>query len=1001
MSVEIQLTSGPDLWPQLGSPTGEAVSISGLQGNDTITGTSFSDEILGNEGNDVLSNGQGNDTIFGGQGDDTIAVALGNNLLFGNLGEDSILLGTGSDTVFAGRDNDIVRATTGNSFIYGNLGNDSLVAGSGNDYIHGGQDEDTIVANGGGTDSLIGGLGNDFLVFATNTTSNGSSYDGSDGLDNLLVNGNNDFSGTSLSSLEVFDIGASAVAIFSQSNLTQAQVTNINGSGSIQAAPDPANPNRVITLNLAGITVAGTIVIRDSAGNVVGGGGGTDNPSDPDKLRPIQGSLTVQQDDLSLNGRIDAPLVTGVGDVFTVPSLQSGDRVRGLGESDVLTARIGSNNSLTLVPPILPQVVDVETINFTPERLGSLAGAQGTSTQPFLYDASQTTGTTKFVSSDNTGVLRIRGIRNNAEVILRNASTGLQTTFASNVSGVATIRLQNVRAADNYLSVEPQAGAGFSTWNIYSEPNEGQTGVTNELGAVISRVNGGTPQTSGGTALRTVNITGQESLTLNTVTTNGGIGFATLPQEVLTINAGGTLKADGTPDLTVFEGDLTIEQVPDSDLSFTGGKGDDDINFGTTLNDKDILNGGEGTDTVSAQFNNTLTSTLKIASFENFVITNTANVTLPMNDVTGLETITFTSTPNITQTQITGITVLPSVIFTGNGGLTNQQIDALSINGTGADDTLKVEFNNGGVAVSGGSSFQAEGIKVESVENIDITVKDANIQFRNDIGISPYQIDGDNSLRSVKFTSVGNVTGVTGASNLLRISVTPLPGVNALDGITTVDASAVEGQFRGISSALARGARVTLGKGNSIFDATGSANDISGAAGTTGVTIIGQGGDDQITGTFTSGGNGGNDVITGAGGADILTGNGGNDRFVYNSLLDSLLNTRDEITDFTPGANADTIRVPQNIRLDLGVFGLGAGQSRFITSPTASNFSAVLGSLEANRVAVINDPFNTYVVFNDGNVGFSAGSDSVIQLSGVDANLATGNTSSLINTNFV
>jgi hypothetical protein len=1020
MTIQITLTTGPDLWPQPGDPTGESVEITALEGNDTVTGTSFSDLILGNQGNDSLEGGAGDDIIYGGQDDDTIRGTLGNNLLLGNLGNDIIFTGSGNDTVYGGQDNDTITATSGNNFIYGNLGNDSIIAGSGDDYIHGGQNDDTIVASVGGTDTLIGGVGNDTFVFAANTSSSGDIFDGGDGQDTFVVGGNTNFSGTTLSSIEIVNIAAGAVGTFSQANLTAAGVTSITGSGSIQAAPDPNNPSQVVTLNLDGITVAGTIVIRDSAGTIVGGGGGIDNPSDPDKLRPIQASLTVQQDDISADGRIDAPLVTAPGDVFTVPSLQSGDRVRGLGTADVLTARIGSNNALTLVPTILPQVVDVETINFTPEFIGGIAGGQGFALNPFRYDASQTTGTTKLVSSDSTGVLRVEGFRNNAEVILRNSSTGFQTTFASNVTGTATIRLQNVRAANDYLSVEPQAGSGFSTWNIYSEGTEGQTGVTNELGAVISRVlsylvapntvSTLQPQTFGDTALRTVNIIGKENLTLNAVDTFTGaiITAATLPQEVVTINAGGTINADGTQDLPVFEGKLNIRQVPASDLSFTGGKGDDTISFGTTLNNNDLLNGGEGEDTLGATFTASLTSTLRIASFENFELTNTgANntiVTLPFNEVTGLETITFIPTPTpgtIVETRITAIPAVPSVVFEGNEGLGDQQIDALSINGTGAaDDTLKVEFNNGGTTLPDTSSFRAEGIQVEAVENIDITVKDGNIQFRNDIVVSPFQINGDNSLRTVKFTAVGNVTGFTGANGLLDISVTSLT-VPQIDGIRTVDASAVEGEFRALSAGLAREATVTLGKGDSIFNANGSANDVTGTASTRGVSITGQGGDDQITGTLTFGGNGGNDTITGGAGADILTGNGGNDTFVYNALRDSLLNTRDEITDFTAGAASDVIKVPQNIRLDLGIFGLGVGNSINIGTPTAPNFTAALSTLVANRVAVVNDLANTYVVFNDGTAGFNASNDSVIQLSGVDAGLATGGLSTLVPANFI
>ncbi|BAQ61650.1 alkaline phosphatase [Geminocystis sp. NIES-3708] len=169
MAREITLTTGPDLWPQEDSLVNEAVSLSALEGNDTITGTSFDDLILGNPGRDLLNGGAGNDTVYGGKDNDTINASGGDNLLLGNLGDDLILALVGNNIIYGGQNNDSISGGTGNNQIFGNLGNDGLVSGNGSDYIHGGQGDDTILANRsefgtGGNDTLLGGKGNDSIV---------------------------------------------------------------------------------------------------------------------------------------------------------------------------------------------------------------------------------------------------------------------------------------------------------------------------------------------------------------------------------------------------------------------------------------------------------------------------------------------------------------------------------------------------------------------------------------------------------------------------------------------------------------------------------------------------------------------------------------------------------------------------------------------------------------------------------------------------------------------
>jgi Ca2+-binding RTX toxin-like protein len=76
------------------APGTENLVVSGLDGDDTITGqngiaTFTSLTIDGGQGNDTLAGGDGNDTLLGGPG---------NDLVDGNRGNDVAFLGTGDDT---------------------------------------------------------------------------------------------------------------------------------------------------------------------------------------------------------------------------------------------------------------------------------------------------------------------------------------------------------------------------------------------------------------------------------------------------------------------------------------------------------------------------------------------------------------------------------------------------------------------------------------------------------------------------------------------------------------------------------------------------------------------------------------------------------------------------------------------------------------------------------------------------------------------------------------
>ena len=129
-------------------------------------------------------------------------------------------------------------------------------------------------------------------------------------------------------------------------------------------------------------------------------------------------------------------------------------------------------------------------------------------------------------------------------------------------------------------------------------------------------------------------------------------------------------------------------------------------------------------------------------------------------------------------------------------------------------------------------------------------------------------------------------------------------------------------------------------------------------------------------------GNGGNDILTGLGGKDILTGGAGADTFVF-GYGDSLLSGFDQITDLAIGVDAidgwaatavkGVGRATSLNANDLGKLLFG---NNFLANGAAA---FVVGSTGGDR---------TFLALNDAQVGFQAGKDLLVEITGFSGNLS-------------
>lgn len=233
-------------------------NASSPSGNDTLNGFAGSDKLNGGTGFDDLSGNAGNDTLYGNSGKDSLSGGGGNDKLYGQGGNDTLNGGSGTDTLIGGTGDDIYfidsikdRITelfneqvvfdefdnvigaidldidtvqsavnyqlgsnlenltlTGSAIKgTGNAINNILIGNSNNNFLNGGQGND-LLDGGLGTDVLSGGTGNDFYIYNPSDTiieyfnqgidsvESSVSYTLGDNLENLILTGLSDISGT-------------------------------------------------------------------------------------------------------------------------------------------------------------------------------------------------------------------------------------------------------------------------------------------------------------------------------------------------------------------------------------------------------------------------------------------------------------------------------------------------------------------------------------------------------------------------------------------------------------------------------------------------------------------------------------------------------------------------------------------------------------------------------------------------------------------------------------
>jgi hypothetical protein len=282
-----------------------------------------------------------------------------------------------------------------------------------------------------------------------------------------------------------------------------------------------------------------------------------------------------------------------------------------------------------------------------------------------------------------------------------------------------------------------------------------------------------------------------------------------------------------------------------SDNTLNGGAGDDTIILAfANFNDKDIIDGGTGTDTLRLE--------------DTGIDATTDDKLKAINAIKGIDLLGFAG--NTVTVDASKITSVKEYAFNAANVI---------LRGAATGNKFTLSQNN--------STFTLK----ETKQSADLTLKGVtNLTLNSDKGTS----DPVGANKVTQLAADGNLTLTITGNRDLEIAAPTLPN----NSVFNIDASGLTGALTATGTALDN--TLTGGAGKDSLDGGAGKDSLDGGAGA-----------DTLTGGA------GNDTLTGGTGGDTLTGGAGNDIFVYtnpnqsNRLTLTENVTFDTITDFTQG----------------------------------------------------------------------------------------------------
>lgn len=626
------------------------------------------------------------------------------------------------------------------------------------------------------------------------------------------------------------------------------------------------------------------------------------------------------------------------------------------------------------------------TVTDTANSALATASVTGNYTGSVTITDNSVTGTVlKSVTLDNAGTAVLTG-------------NGLTTiTVSNNVNAVTITNATAAHTLDLTLSdtISPISDAVATTLNIHSNGTTNAPVITAGLVTVAS---------IDGAGALTDNLTGLAATAVITATTSTG-------HNQVTIGAG---------------------------QSYLGGLGIDDVTTGAALQTA-AVNAGSGVADrliVTNAANFAITGAAKFTGFDvlRSVGTTVADVALfTKSAFTSIETSGNSSISGLNGTQAANIQVIDSN--------TNPTFGVIGASNVGQLDTVHITANDNLVTVS---TIALGTPVIAGVETLHFTAVD---------NLNVTALTGAPALTAVTIDGAGIVNIGTGA---LTLNPNTVIDAHSATGATTI--SALGALVNGISiTGSATGNNTLTGNAFASILAGGNGNDnITGGVGADIITvghgnniIVGGGGADTITvgngfNSITTGagidtitvGTGGN-IITSGAGADVITFGthvlGTNDILVF-GVNNTAAANMDTITGFVSGADSIQLQISKGtdatstygvkdaaavVADQTHVATVGTLSAVVTDSTSVANSAAVYVELATALNNAVGHEFaastalaggivarevtfttgaaaGTYLVINDGNVGFQAATDVVVHLVGTTTVAASDFTYSVV-----
>jgi len=578
--------------------------------------------------------------------------------------------------------------------------------------------------------------------------------------------------------------------------------------------------------------------------------------------------------DDTFNGVLQANGATGT-------TIQAGDVINGGDGIDTLAIAVaGDATALFTVSAVSTSGVEKVLLN----NFDTDNTANGTVVATTLMTGLTTVGLS---ASGDDGDTVFSGMKNFVDAEMRNGSGDLMLTYdgAQVVTGTADV--QNLTVSNQTAGTF--TADGIETINLTSSTTKSTlAAVTTGAGAAAE--------------LTSLTVSGDADLKI------------TASVDFKAGTANGDTTIDATLDASTFTGKLTVDLADANDIQATGGSGDDTFAFGGTLSKYDIIDGGDGIDTVSITGHTGTTalkmSDLQLTSVETFKVTGTGGQVTNINADSATPT-TYTLVENATTSIDADITNL------GAGSTVNIEntVDGQAVgivtlglkDPSGTSDVITINVK--GTSAQGAETL--EQIIVADVETVNLS--------SGSVGSTAMVAADSNVITDQSYSAATNLN-ITGAANLTM--------TNAIVGtaLKTIDASAFTGDLALTAAAVDLNLKTGSGADTLTFGTTLTVADVIDAGSNPSSTSI-----DTLTATI-------NELGTSAAPAALQIANV--ETITLNTATNASFVDASKIT----GATTIQIENDQNVTLS----NLASGVALMLGTDTAGALDEYTGTLDVS-----------------------------------------------------